>query len=288
MSLLNQINTAQRVNFPLKSLVVATLTSFIFCSSAFTQERPEDFAFRQCTDSILKEADILYRYESAAWVATDMALQHEKIKNDFGGYLVYSSGDTVKVSVRSKNSGRRIYSLSFTTNVRKPVLEEFTDRDLTSNELNLWTIKQKITSNATSGNYGVSCPEGYNLNLQLLPSSTNYKLYIFTGTSQSNVIPFGNDYLFLADAKGNILTSHKFHSRLISLATRYNDNPVVSLVHSHLRTEPYISATDICTFRLYAPIYGLKTFSVLSTALGMYFEYNIDTNAITTKLMNND
>lgn len=267
---------------------MGAMLSFAFCSPAFMQERPEDSVLRQNTDSVLKEADMLYRFESAAWIATDRAVMNEHIKNDFGGYLVYSTGDTIKTIVRSKTTGRRIFSVYFTANMQKPVLEEFTDRDLTPGELLLWTMKQKIMSDATSGNYGVTCPSGYNLNLQLLPFADGYRLYILTGTSQTNLIPFGNDYVFQTDKKGDIVSYRKFHSRIISSPTLYDGKPVSGLIHSHLRTEPYISATDICTFRLYAPAYGLKTFSVYSPALGLYFEYHIDNNTISTKSSNND
>ena len=52
-------------------------------------------------------------------------------------------------------------------------------------------------------------------------------------------------------------------------------------VHSHLKYEPFISATDICTFRLYYNKTGSTKFAVYSTALSMYFIYELATNTIT-------
>ena len=101
------------------------------------------------------------------------------------------------------------------------------------------------------------------------------------GTSESGIIPFGNDYLFQSDLDGNIVKWKKFHSRIIPAQTEMpNGEKVILAVHSHLKSTPYITATDVCTFRLYGRLYGMKEFMVLSTATGKYFKYNIDTNKI--------
>lgn len=109
----------------------------------------------------------------------------------------------------------------------------------------------------------------------IIPFNENYKVYLIPGTAQSGVIPFGNDYLFVSDKKGNIISHKKFHSRLIPTSTVLENGGTVTMsTHSHLATNPFISATDICTFKLYAPFTALEEFSVLSTALGSYIKYN--------------
>jgi len=55
---------------------------------------------------------------------------------------------------------------------------------------------------------------------------------------------------------------------------------VRELIHSHLRTEPFISATDICTFMLYGKLCGQNSFGVYSPELGKYFRYRLDKNVI--------
>ena len=45
--------------------------------------------------------------------------------------------------------------------------------------------------------------------------------------------------------------------------------------------EPFISATDICTFRLYYNQTGSTKFAVYSPALSIYFVYELATNTIT-------
>jgi hypothetical protein len=108
-----------------------------------------------------------------------------------------------------------------------------------------------------------------------------YKLYIIMGTKESGVIPFGNDYLFKANSKGIITDWIKFHSRIIP-AECYGPNgeEVTMSMHSHLKTVPYITPTDICTFRLYAPFCSIEEFSVYSPALKKTFKYILESNTI--------
>jgi len=49
-------------------------------------------------DSIIIEADLLYRYEKSAWNSIDLLMADKKLKNNFGGYVVSHSGDTVFVT----------------------------------------------------------------------------------------------------------------------------------------------------------------------------------------------
>lgn len=58
---------------------------------------------------------------------------------------------------------------------------------------------------------------------------------------------------------------------------------VVEATHSHLRTTPYITATDICTFRLYAQYTELQKFSVYSPAIKKTMTYILETNKIEVK-----
>lgn len=61
---------------------------------------------------IIAEGDLLYRCERAAWLATDIALAHEELKNNFWGYIVSPEEDTVRVVILD-DSLRCISSLSF-------------------------------------------------------------------------------------------------------------------------------------------------------------------------------
>lgn len=167
--------------------------------------------------------------------------------------------------------------------MKKPIYEIIAARDLTDYEKLLISIREKVINEINQNNtkYAISCPDGFNINIDVIPSGITYKVYLITGTSNDNIIPFGNDYLFIADNNGSITSWKKFHSRLLPQPAKgpYGEN-VRESIHSHLKTEPFISATDICTFKLYASLFGINNFSVYSTSLSKYFKYNLKKDMI--------
>jgi len=263
-----------------------TILFFVFVTTVlWGQEKISNEEIKQKTDSIITEGNLLYQFEKVAWVSTDQALSLKDIKQQYGGYLIYQSGDSVKAIILDKGRENCIYEMTYIRDFTIPSNEVLISRSLTDKENELLSVKNKIMESISTPAYPVTCQDGYNLNFELIPYEQGYKLYILTGTAKKDVIPLGNDYIFFADKNGEITSWRKFHSRLISTMTNYNGEKVTEITHSHLRTEPYISATDICTFKLYGSYYGLKQFKVLSTALSKYFTYDSDKNTIESKDM---
>lgn len=84
----------------------------------------------------------------------------------------------------------------------------------------------------------------------LLKIDSGYRMYILMGTTQPDLIPFGNDFMVETDEKGTINKWQKYHSRLIPAQSTTNQgHTVISAIHTHLKSTPLITATDICTFR---------------------------------------
>jgi len=263
----------------MKTTALLFLLSLSIIANA--QEPMNEKEMKQKTDSILTEGNLLFKYERSAWVSTDLAMEKSVIKKEYGGYLVYQVGDTIKTIILNKENKLCIYELSFIGNYDYPKLEVLTNRNLTAKEENLLYIKNKILGGIIEQKIAVEIPAGCSLNMDLLPTDQGYKFYILSGTSQSQMIPFGNDYLFYADLKGTILTWKKFHSRFIPTQTKGpNEEVVLQTTHSHLKKEPFISATDICTFMLYGSLYDQMDFLVYSPAFSKYFKYKLASNEI--------
>ena len=92
-------------------------------------------------DSIIKEADLLYNYEKVAWASTDLLMSLERLKNDFGGYIVYHSKDTIYASMLDKSQTKRIIKYSFTAdNVNVPFNSDLDNSSLTEKEEKLLRI----------------------------------------------------------------------------------------------------------------------------------------------------
>lgn len=233
-------------------------------------------------DSIINEADLLYNYEKAVWNATDLLMTNTKLKKNYGGYVVSHSNDTIFATFIDKSQTQKIAKYFFTTaNLNSPFNSEIGLSSLTNIEQELLDTKIKIINQLSDKKYEVSIPQNFNPNFVLIKEKEVYKLYILMGTSESGVVPFGNDYLFWADLNGNITKWKKFHSRMIPVQSKGpNGEKVLSAIHSHLKTTPYITATDICTFRLYGGLCEMEEFMVLCTATGKYYKYAIKTNKI--------
>jgi len=245
--------------------------------NAFSQDENLQLKF----DSIIAEADLMYKYEKAVWNSTDLLMADKKLKKNYGGYVVRHSVDSIFVTYLDKNQKESIARFIYiSTNLNKPCLLKMESSPMYDTEKDLLEIKAKMLNQLSDSKYSVTFPQSFNPNFVLIKEDTIFKLYLIMGTSESGVIPFGNDYLFKANSKGEITFWEKFHSRMIPVMTEYDGQKVTESSHSHLRTTPYITATDICTFRLYAQYTSLEKFSVYSPAIGKTMTYILKTNKI--------
>ncbi|TXK70197.1 hypothetical protein [Mesonia sp. HuA40] len=85
----------------------------------------ESLPSQQKLDSIVQEADKLYAYEWAAWQATDLLMQQNHLKEQYGGYLVYEKNDSIYVSALENNQEKVVmaqYGFSSAAGQGKPIL----------------------------------------------------------------------------------------------------------------------------------------------------------------------
>lgn len=242
---------------------------YVYSQGSYSLEQIE----AKC-DSIVKEADKIYRYEASAWTFSDRARAIDDVNKSFKGMFVYEEGDTVKcIAVNANN--QCIYEESFLPVGSLPHSIKNEVRELTEKEKALRHIRGKIFA-AIGENKWVAVHEGFPINPILIPFEGGYKFYLICGSSKGGVVPWGNDYLFLTDAEGKVKSWKKFHSRMIPMETR---DDITMMMHSHVKTEPFISATDICTFNLYRTP-KVDRFSVYSPGLSLYFTYLVGSNSI--------
>jgi hypothetical protein len=257
-----------------------TLLLFVSLVSLLTTGQNDTLKLK--LDSIMKEANRLYCYEKAAWISTDMVMEDKKLKKEFGGYLIYYSNDTLVAAFINKDQNGVIAKYYFNnSDLNHPFGKVIDDMSISKTEQELIDIELKISNQLSDDKYEISFPSGFSPNFDLIKENDGFKLYIIMGTSEPGIIPFGNDYLIRTDLDGNITSWRKFHSRMIPAQSKGpNGEKVISALHSHLKTTPYITATDICTFKLYARYCDMTEFTVLCTATGKYYKYNLETDSI--------
>lgn len=254
---------------------ITILILLLLSLTTFGQENKlSEIEIQTKLDSIKSEGNLLYSLENASWNSTDIVKENKKNRKLIGGYLTYKYADTVKTVFLNKNEDKVVIEYLFVNNAKKPSTQKLNERDLNPTEIDLKTIKNNLNSQLADPKYGIEVPTGFSLNLITIPFDKKFKTYLITGSNKSGVLPFGNDYLFVTDNEGKILETKKFHSRLIAQYTSTEHGEMTISSHSHLKTNPFISATDICTFKLYSPGTKLEKFSVYSPAFGTYFEYN--------------
>ena len=123
------------------------LTLIVLLSSwltVYSQESYTETELKQKCDSIVEEANTLYRYETAAWNFTDMFLPKPELMETIQGILTYQQGDTIKCLVID-NQSQCTYEVSF-LNETTPCSEVTTHRGLSEYEMHLIKVREKIRS----------------------------------------------------------------------------------------------------------------------------------------------
>jgi hypothetical protein len=243
---------------------------------------PEFFA---TLDSIIDEAWQLYYSERANWIASDLVMEKYKVE-DLGGTLSWQPNDTVWSVIfmdKKKENSLLEYRIN-TREVKGMVMEDV--RPLTQTELEEFDKRVKIINGAIE-KYGDSllfASQSFGQpNFDIIRiNDTLTRLYLLQGTVLENIIPFGNDYSIDFDKELNPIAFRKYHHSLIATRTKTEKGgKVETVMHSHTKDNPFITATDICNFLLYRPK-DMDMFYVYSTAYKCKFAYSVHTNSIIT------
>ncbi len=264
---------------------VLGIAIFLSVLSSYAQKIENRPLLMRKLDSVRQEAKLLYVYEKIAWNGTDVLMSKPLLRKDYGGYVRFDSKDSIHITFLHKNQKQRIARYScLKEDVNTPVVIEHKQKDLNAKEKRLLTIKMEVVKQLNNPKYKIGMVEGFSANLVLLPAKRGYRMYLIMGTTEHDIIPLGNDYLFWVSEEGQITAWKKFHKTMLAVKTRTEKNDkIIAVTHSHLSATPLISATDICTMKLYGVLYDIQELQVYSTALDCVFTYHIKTDKITVK-----
>jgi hypothetical protein len=238
-------------------LVISTYTSL-------AQENPTTLA-----QPIVDEGKRLYRSEMASWHGTDIFLEKYKNRENIGGYLSYTAGNTATCIFFSKSEtpvviGTMTFDSTYNLN---NVKTELTERPFSSTEQDLYAIRKQamitITTDTMFRTY-----KNTNLNLIPIITGSEKKVYVLTGPTQHGVLIFGNDYLLTFDNDNKLNTKKTLHKNIIPVyfgGKEEEGKEVIGTMHNHLpETGDFITATDICTLMLYEKFTPWKQHNVVS------------------------
>ena len=162
-------------------VIWALVVIFSICGDRTLAQEPVDgdFQLKAACDSVVAEGNLLYRYEKAAWEATDIGLANEEVRKNLFNLLVYEQRDTIKVCLLDQTL-HSICEVSFAGRDNGAQIVSCTSRPLSDRETEVFLLKNKLIDRVTSGGYGVGVPDSFGLNFVLLPAEQGYRFYILT------------------------------------------------------------------------------------------------------------
>jgi len=209
-------------------------------------------------DSLKAEGMALYKSEWASWYGTDVFVEKCPARRAIAaGYISYDSGEALVNIFFSKGAQPKVLStitFGYDFNSKQYKLDT-TDRDLSIHEKELFAIRQSAIAQM---NKDTLFKTYKNTSLNPVPLIQNgaKKVYVLTGTNNTGVVLFGNDYLLYFDKENHVSSAKKLHKGLIAIqfksAGADTSKTELAAIHTHLpEYSEFITATDICTLMLY-------------------------------------
>lgn len=236
-------------------------------------------------ERILEEGYHLYMQEKVAWIVEDVFFANQPEDSDnIGGWVpVTHDGQNVQGIFFNKEKTKVLFEVSINLETGE-TSSNATVRELTEDELKEISLRETVIGAVKTLDDLPAAPEGCSFNVNILKLEDDlYRVYWMLGTAQHNLIPFGCDFSYDCDSKGNIKESRKYHNSYIPAMLIMDGSPVEGIWHSHTQLSPFITPTDIALFLLYG--YGnspLTGFRVYSTVYRCYFHFDANSYQIIT------
>ena len=243
--------------------------SFLF---AFLGSFCQDDDRIRIADSISAEGRRLYESEMCSWYGTDVFMEKFKAEaENIQGYFSYKDNDAYRCVFFSKGEKpMTLGTITFRSSYDPKTAEtDGTRRPLTEKEMEYYTIRQATMDEINTDTALFLHYNGTNFNLVPLVDGETKKVYVLTGTSRSDIVIIGNDYLLTFDKTNKLLSKKRLHANIIGMKTKQEDpgegKTAMGNVHNHIpETGDYMTATDVCTFLLFARFTNWKQQMVIS------------------------
>lgn len=244
--------------------------------------------YGQDSDEILAEGKLLYRLEKASWNGTDDFLSRfpEK-RNLIGGYISYESDNhkVTNVFFGRENNDSLLVRYQFDSIPDSPLQIDTSNLKITKHEKELIEIRQDAIQRI-SNNSDKFFTFYKNTSMNPIPLITDKKkkVFLLTGTQESNVVIIGNDYLLEYNKHNKLKNKIQIHKSLLKYPYNSDDpeNKLESTFHSHVVSK-YINSTDICTLLLYKDYVEWKQHYVMSKKYVSIFDMEKENLLIITK-----
>jgi len=229
--------------------LLTLITLFILAQNVTAQK----IEMKHIADSIKAEGEMLYHSEWASGHSTQIftsSFGQKKLLS--GGYFSYETKEGMTTVFFSKNENPVVLAtVKFDHGLDSSQYSiDTTTRKFTENEEEFYTIRSKAAK-AVLNDTLFKFYQYTSLNLVPIIKNGVKKVYVITAQTSPDEVLLGNDYLINFDKGNDIIKKTKLHNNLIPLGTGGQD-PIKASSHQHLgETSPFITATDICAFKLW-------------------------------------
>jgi hypothetical protein len=258
---------------------VTTILAILIVIGSFGQSKDEA--------EILAEGARLYKSEMASWYGTDIFLsKFPDRRQKAGGYFSYLKDDkAVCVFFSNDETPRIIGSFSFdsTYDINTAIVED-QERELTIQEKDLLVIRQAAIKEFRSDTL-FKAYKDMNPNFIPLNDEMGKRVYILMGPEKPGIVVFGNDYLLTFSKDNELKSKKRLHKNIIPIEYGKKDGKlIITTMHSHLpETGDLITATDICTLKLYSKYARWGQHYVISQKKVSIWDCNKGTLLVMTK-----
>jgi len=218
---------------------------------AFSQQRD----LKKIADSIKAEGELLYRSEWASGNGTAIfAASYPSKKLLSGGYISYDTKkDVINIFYSKEEYPKVIATVKFDKRLdsTKYTIDTAT-RNFNDTEKELFVLRKKAADAITTDTF-FKFHAYTSHNLVPVIKNGEKKVYVVTAQTSPNEVLLGDDYLINFDKLNNIASKTKLHNNLIPLPNGGKE-VIEASSHVHLGTSSnFITATDVCTFKLWKP-----------------------------------
>ncbi|MEX0965669.1 MAG: hypothetical protein WD077_00395 [Bacteroidia bacterium] len=233
---------ANRCQRGIRRLILIPL--LIFLTSLSAQPVPDEMR-----DSIIKEG----RNISTTRFAANSAIAAFGSKQKFSGldgYITYKKG-SIWINVFYAKSGDSIlvqHTLN-TNDLKNPGAWSFSDVKRKPSELEgeLMKVREAVLEDLSLDTDFYDFYDDLGFEPVILPKKDKYYVYLMPTSPEKEYVLFGNDYLLVLDASGNIQRREKLHSEIHSLPAKpEGQGTTMGSMHEHHDDESVLpTPTDI-------------------------------------------
>lgn len=263
----------------MKKIFRYVLTFFFVINSIYSSaQKPMDMNFLNSKlDSIVLESKNIYNLLKSKIVAEKIA--EEQYQLDYNWILEVKDTDSIHIKFIDSQKAV-IAKMTFYEDFENPIVTNNTKDKLSNFEDSLFRVKYTFLSKMNPSEFGIESHDSEKVITIIFPYMNKYKLYRILSTEKKNVIPFGNDFLFILNSDGNVLSWNNFHKTYVPMKTVHHGYKVGHIIPKYYDNETFILATDIALFRLFTDNLELSSFTANPPKSSRYFTYDSKSNSL--------